>query len=34
MDRDENLDHDSDNEEKIMWLHCDVYDNGIGIPCK
>lgn len=34
MDGDENLDCDSDNEEKIVWLHCDVYDTGIGIPEK
>lgn len=34
MDGDENLDFDSDNEEKIVWLHYDVYDTGIGIPEK
>ena len=34
MDGDENLDCDSDKEEKITWLHCDVYDTGIGIPGK
>lgn len=33
MDGDENLDFDSDNE-IIVWLHCDVYDTGIGIPGK
>lgn len=33
MDGDENLDFNSDNE-IIVWLHCDVYDTGIGIPEK
>ena len=31
MEGDENLDCDSYNEEKIAWLHYDVYDTGIGI---
>eukprot|EP01018_Ginkgo_biloba_P007092 Gb_39123 [translate_table: standard] len=34
MDGDENLDIESDSQEKLVWLHCDVYDTGIGIPEK